>query len=440
MDNLLGLLAAGHQQINLAGLQGSSNTIVAALLAEKAQRPLLFITPSERLAELAVQDISLFTGLPVILYPGFDIPPYTPLSPDQTTVAERLNTLYRLLTDEEPLIVVASCESLLRRVIPKSTLASLAELIITGEDVEQETLIRRLADLGYEHLSLVQTIGDFSVRGGIVDIFPPGYEAPVRLDFFGDTVESLRTFDPITQRSIQEIDEAVILPASNILFPRVESENFAKIQYRFQNEAKKLNWPFDEVDVLLDKISSNQRFPGIEFFLPLFYSDEHGSPSPLRYLAKNTLIFFSDTVEINRSKQLAWERIQANYNESVSSRTPALPPDEVFISPDEFSEEAQAYTQIQVLDFLESDKNTPKTFHFTSKNHLLLKQEVDLQRKQQGILLPLANVLKEWLAKDDQIAIACRSPRHAVHLGELLGHYHIPIQTQNIPLEPVSLK
>ena len=175
MDYLPGLLATGHQRINFAGLQGSSKTFVAGLLAAQAQSPLLFITPSERLAERAVQDISLFTRLPVIQYPGFDIPPYTPLSPDQTTVAERLNTLYRLLTDDTPLILVASCESLLRRVIPKNILGSLAELIITGEDAEQGHLIHRLTDLGYEHLSMVQTIGDFSVRGGIVDIFPPGY-------------------------------------------------------------------------------------------------------------------------------------------------------------------------------------------------------------------------------------------------------------------------
>jgi transcription-repair coupling factor (superfamily II helicase) len=440
MDELLGLLTAGRQHINLAGLQGGSNTVIATLLAEKTNKPLLFITPSERLAELAVQDISLFTRLPVILYPGFDIPPYTPLSPDQTTVAERLNALYRLLTDDGPLVIVASCESLLRRVIPKNILGSLAELIINGEDVEQERLVRRLADLGYEHLSLVQTIGDFSVRGGIVDIFPPGYEAPVRLDFLGDTVESLRTFDPITQRSIQEIEEAVILPASNILFPRVESESFARIQYRFQNEAKKLNWPFDEVDALLDKISSGQRFPGIEFFLPLFYNDEHGCPCPLRYLPEKTLVFFSDAVEINRSIQLTWERIQANYNESVSSNTPALTPDTVFVSPDIFSEEIKGFSQVQVLDFPENDANTAKNFEFTSKNHLLLKQEIDLQRKQQGILLPLANVLKEWLAKDEQIVIACRSSRHATQLAELLSHYHIPAHTQDVPLELTSLK
>ena len=440
MDHLIGLLATGRQRINLAGLQGSSQAFIAALLATNTKRPLLFITPSERLAELAVQDISLFTRLPVILYPGFDIPPYTPLSPDQTTVAERLNTLYRLLTDEKPLILVASCESLLRRVVPKSVLGSLAELIITGEDVEQEALIRRLADLGYEHLSLVQTIGDFSVRGGIVDIFPPGYEAPVRLDFFGDTIESLRTFDPISQRSIQEIDEAVILPASNILFPRVESESYARIQSRFHDEAKKLNWPYDAVDALLDKISSGRRFPGIEFFLPLFYDAEGNFPCPIQYLAEDAVVFFSNAVEINRSMQLAWERIQANYNESVSSRTPALEPEKVFVSPDKFSEKISAFTQVQVHDFVENDEHTAKTFHFASKNHLLLKQEIDLQRKQQGLLLPLANMLKEWLARDEQVAIACRSPRHALHLRELLSHYHIPNQTQTLPLEPASLK
>ena len=183
MEGLLTLLAAGHKRINLSGLQGGSYAFVAARIAARTKRPFLFVAPSESQAELAVQNISLFSSVPVILYPGFDIPPYTPLSPDQTTVAERLYTLYRLLTADKPCIVVASCESLLRRVIPKSTLGSLAELVIHGEDIEQDGLIQNLADLGYENVSLVQAIGDFSVRGGIVDVFPPGYEAPVRLAF-----------------------------------------------------------------------------------------------------------------------------------------------------------------------------------------------------------------------------------------------------------------
>jgi transcription-repair coupling factor (superfamily II helicase) len=440
MDELLSLLDAGNKHINLTGLQGSSYAFAAAQVGAKTRRPLLFIAPSEHQAELAVQNISLFSSLPVIHYPGFDIPPYTPLSPDQTTVAERLNALYRLLTTDEPVIFVASCESLLRRVIPKSKLGSLAELVLRGEEVEQESLIQHLVELGYENVSLVQALGDYSVRGGIVDIFPPGYEAPVRLDFFGDTVESLRTFDPITQRSISEIEEAVILPASNILFPPVKSEDHVTIQTRFQQAAKTLNWPPEEVDALLDKISSGRRFPGIEFFLPHFYSDGNGCPSPLSYLAKNTVVFIADPLEVHRSTELAWERIQANYHESVSSRTPALTPETVFIPPDILSEELESFSQVQVLDFFETDENELQALRFNSKNHLLLKQEVDLQRKQQGLLVPLAAVLKEWISKEELIAIACRSPRHGSHLAELLSHYDIAAYIHDIPLDLSSFQ
>jgi transcription-repair coupling factor (superfamily II helicase) len=435
MDELLSLLATDHKRINLAGLQGSSYAFVAARIAAKIRRPLLFIAPSERQAELAVQDISLFSSIPVILYPGFDIPPYTPLSPDQTTVAERLNALYRLLTADEPVIFVASCESLLRRVMPKSTLGSLAELVIHGEDIEQEGFIRSLVALGYEHVALVQAIGDFSARGGIVDVFPPGYEAPVRLDFFGDTVESLRTFDPISQRSIMEIDEAVILPASNILFPQVASADHVRIQSRFKKTAETLNWPLAALDVLLEKISSSRRFPGIEFFLPLFYSDADDCPCPLQYLAENTIVFMANPIEIKNSIELAWERIQANYHASLSSETSALAPETVFVSPDNLSRELSTYTQVRGLNFLGNDENGSKTLHFTSKNHLLLKQEVDLQRKQQGLLLPLATVLKEWSAGDELVAMACRSTRHGMHLAELLNHYDITTHIHDGPLE-----
>ena len=435
MDELLSLLATDHKHINLTGLQGSSYALLAAQIAVKAKRDLLFIAPSERQAELAVQDISLFSSLPVILYPGFDIPPYTPLSPDQATVAERLSALYRLLTAETPVIFVASCESLLRRVMPKSKLGSSAELIIRGEDVEQEDLTRRLVDLGYENVSLVQAIGDFSVRGGIIDIFPPGYEAPIRLDFFGDTVESLRTFDPISQRSLAEIAEAVILPASNILFPPGASPQYVRLQSRFQKEAELLNWPFEKLDAMLEKISSGRRFPGIEFFLPLFYSDLPECPCPLQYLSKKAVVFIADPIEIRRSINLSWERIQANYHESVAARTPALRPNTVFISPDNLAEELNAFTQVKVSDFLEDDVREAKIFPFTSQSHLVLKQEVDLQRKQKGLLLPLASVLHKWFTKNEPVAMACRSTRHAVHLAELLSHYDISAHIYDAPLE-----
>jgi len=440
MNKLLSLLSSGHKRINLSGLHGNSSFFVAARVAAATSRSLLFIAPSERQAEIAVQNFNLFSTLPVIHYPGFDIPPYTPLSPDQGTVAERLQALYGLLTSDEAVIFVASCESLLRRVIPKSRLGSLAELIIRGEDIEQAALTRSLAELGYENVTLVQTVGDFSVRGGIVDIFPPGYDGPLRLDFFGDTVESLRMFDPISQRSIMEIDEAVILPASNILFPPVASAEHVRLQARFIKAAESLNWPHDALDIMLEKIGSGRRFPGIEFFLPLFYGGEEYCPSPLHYLADNTLIFIAEPLEVNRSLELAWERILANYQEATTSQTPALQPETVFVEPGKLSQEMAAYVQVQLLDFTEEGASEAKIINFASRNHLLLKQEIDLQRKQQGLLLPLATVIKDWFARNEPVAMACRSERHMTHLAELLSHYDIPVQFHEAVLQPSELQ
>jgi transcription-repair coupling factor (superfamily II helicase) len=439
MEELYRLLNAGHRHLCLSGLQGGSPAYVAARAAAETKRPLLYIAPSERLAELAVQDISLFSPLPVILYPGFDIPPYTPLSPDPATVAERINALYRILTAEGPLILVASCESLLRRVMPKSSLGSLVELVLRGEEVEQKGLVRSLVQLGYENVSLVQTTGDFSVRGGIVDIFPPGFEAPLRLDFFGDIVDSLRTFDPVSQRSVAEMTEAVILPAGNILLPPPGSAEMARLVARFLQEADNLNWPAEPRNAVLEKIRAGERFPGIEFFLPLFFNGAQSCPSPLGYLPEETVIFIPDTVEAERSFDLAWERIEANYSEAVGSDTPALAPETVFVPPGDLAGLLYDHTRIRVVPFPDLAENDEKAVSLTATNHLLLLQEIEMQRRQQGLLAPLAAVVHQWHARGEPVVMACRSAHHGTHLVELLRHYDITAALHDPPLDPSLL-
>jgi transcription-repair coupling factor (superfamily II helicase) len=438
MDELFHLLESKRKPIDVSGLRGSSGTFIAAQAASTTGCSILFVTPSERLAELAAQDLRLFTDLPVIHYPGFDIPPYTPLSPDQVTVAERLAVLYRIFTTEGPLIMVASCESLLRRVIPKSRLNQAAELVINHEEIDQHALIRSLTANGYESLSMVQSVGDFSVRGGIVDIFAPGYDIPLRLDFFGDTVESLRTFDPVSQRSLADLDEAVILPASNILFPSTGSDESEVLQDRFRSLAENFNWADDAVSMILEKINSGHRFPGVEFFLPLFYGESQECPCPTNYLPDNTSVFISDPTAIKGSIQLTWERIHSNYNEAIATNTPALLPETLFVKEKTLFEELESYSLVNLTDFSDSMVD-PHPVNFTTSNHLLLKQEIDLQRKKQGLLIPLADRIREWQSADGRIIMACRSQRHARHLAELLGHHHIFCRVQKAPLKLTSL-
>jgi transcription-repair coupling factor (superfamily II helicase) len=223
MHELLQQLFQQSGTVQISGLQGAAPAWFSALLGETGH--CCCIVPDEQMVALFEQDLRLFTARKVLAYPAHEIPPYTPLSPDQQTTAQRLSSLYQLTESREPLLFVTSIEALMRRVMPKSLLTGTAELVLAGEDCDVDRLIENLAMMGYERVDTVEERGQFSVRGGILDIYPPSFpldherlhEGPIRLDFFGDTIESLRAFDPLSQRSTTEIAEAVLLPVADIL-------------------------------------------------------------------------------------------------------------------------------------------------------------------------------------------------------------------------------
>jgi transcription-repair coupling factor (superfamily II helicase) len=435
INTLCTALAAGGD-VDVTGLRGSSAAMLAAWTADSLQRPVLCVVPSERQAELFAQDVKLFTALPIIAYPGYDIPPYTPLSPDPETITARLSTLYRLVSDSRPAVTVTTCEALLRRILPKGILTGFAELVIRGEEVDQEGLRQRLITLGYEHVSLVQNVGDFSFRGGIVDVFPPGFTAPVRLDFFGDTVESLRTFDPISQRSTGELAEAVFLPASSILFPAPDSARDRELLERFRSQGQTCGWDKDKQDLIFAQIQSRRRFPGIEHFLPLFYES---LSLVTDFLAANTVVFSVDPPEIRRTMRLCWERIRANHDEALATATPVLPPAQLFLAPEELDQALAAFHQVRAFDFPDATTVAEQTLAVQTGNHKLLKQEIDLHRKKQGLLLPLVEKISQWLADRDRVLFACRSSRHALQLAELLGQHGLSVAMLESPVREATL-
>lgn len=438
------------ESATVSGLQRGAIACFAAQLLDQSNDPLLCILPSESQALQFSQDLSFFTSEIVLHYPGYEIPPYTPLSPDSQTTAQRLSTLYSIQTTNENYIVISSIEALLRKVMPAKVLTQLAELIIAGEETDQQDLIASLIASGYEQMSLVQSAGEFSHRGGILDIFPPGFMYPIRLDFFGDFVETIRTFDPITQRSVDQIDEAEIIPVHDVLFPPLNSDEHTQLLLRLNKFSKELVWNSDEQEVITEKIENNLKFPGIEFFLPAFY-EELGSP--LSYIPQNCRVLLIDTHEIKRSQQLIQERISANYNESCQQQTLSFPPDMLFLDEQALNEEISkrscinfvdfedvAMSPIEILDGMESqyviNSDAPQVhadspaqqFSFHSSNHKLIRQHIDLQRKKQGLLAPLVTYLQSWLQNDDSIHIACRSHRHATQLLSMLENHGLPLK------------
>jgi len=431
MDHTSTALFTEGRSLTITGLRGSAPALFVARAAAELKRPILMIAPSETQAQQLLQDLALFSDVTAYHFPGYETPPYTPLSPDSKTVAERLSTLYQIHSSAKPFVLIVAIEALLRRLLPQSSLSRLAELVIRGEETSRETLAENLVASGYEAAALVQSVGEFSIRGGIMDIFPPGFDLPVRLDFFGDVVESIRKFDPISQRSVEEAEEIVILPASDILFPG-DSLELRKLSQRLTSLGEDLSWDEERTATITERIASRQRFPGIEFFLPVFHENP---PILLDYLPKNTLVFFASPPEIQKSLDLSWERITANHQEAVAAHAPALDPEQVFISQTVLTRQLSDFQQGRFYDFQSQDMEQGDIIDISCTPHSLLKQQLELQRKKTGMLPELALQVRSWLERGDKVALACRTMRHAQHMAELLRQHDLPVEIAETPVE-----
>ncbi|OGR03809.1 MAG: transcription-repair coupling factor, partial [Deltaproteobacteria bacterium RIFOXYD12_FULL_53_23] len=344
-------------------------------------------------------------------------------------MAERLAVLFQIHSADQLFILVMSVEALLRKVLPRSALANLAELVMRGEDTDLEGLIVFLVACGYDAAALVQSVGEFSLRGGILDIFPAGFEMPVRLDFCGDTVESIRKFDPISQRSVADLEEIVLLPVSDILYPAGEQE-LGQLVERFQDSAEIFAWDSERVRGMDDCLRNRQRFPGIEFLLPLFGE----TATVLDYLTDDTIVFFSSPTAIAESLALCRERIEANFAEASAACLPVLPSEQIFLSAGEWAECLARFQCGRFYDFAHPDMEGGEALEVPCGNHVLLRQQLELQRKNQGMMPELARQLHVWLETGDAVFFACRTRRHAEHMAELLRQYDLPVAIISAPM------
>jgi len=434
---------SSSKRLAVTGLRGSSSSWLSATIANESN--CCCIVPDEHLVSIFSQDLKLFTDKNLLHYPGHEIPPYTPLSPDQQITAARLSTLFRLKEHNSSYIMITSIEALLRRVMPDSMLTGTSEYLMAGEECDREELLTKLVSLGYEKVALVQSVGDFSVRGGIIDIFPPPFlpegdrlhEGPIRLDFFGDTIESLRSFDPFSQRSKRELADATLLPVTDILFNHKSDDRCRKISQLLQKYGSSSDWDHDETARMVERIKSGQRFAGMEFFLPLFYKEqEQASSTVFDFLSPDTRLILADPESIFQSMEITCERIESNYQSALAARSPALPPADLFLDRDEIRRKMKTFPQLLLTDF--PPENT-ETINISTSNHQLLKQDISLKRRKIGLIRPLMDQISRWQSDGDRAVLCCRSSRHCSNLQELLSKHYHELELLEPPLNPAKI-
>jgi len=217
VEGALGALRDGAQHISLSGLHDVAKALVAAYLTHELRRPAFFITDSNRRAEALAETVRFFsTVFPgvsggVATLPAFDTLPWESQSPHPDILERRAATLFRL-TDGQVSLVIAPVQAALWRFQDATLYLSLARTLTKDAEVPLEEFIAHLAGVGYTRTEMVELPGQFAMRGGIVDVFSAEAPRPVRIELLGDTVESVREFDPRTQRSIAPVQRTTLLP------------------------------------------------------------------------------------------------------------------------------------------------------------------------------------------------------------------------------------
>ncbi|MDO9308676.1 MAG: transcription-repair coupling factor, partial [Deltaproteobacteria bacterium] len=216
--DVIAAIRRGEQRIALPGLKGSSPALTVAELLRAGLNRALVITASQEAAEEFCRELAFFSGgeSQPLLFPAWDAAPFSASSPHPDISGARLDTLFRLQNGLAR-VTIMPVAAALQRVLPAATLNDSSCYLVTGEEFERDELLAKLVRMGYANVPLVEDRGTFAVRGGILDIFPPNMPTPVRIEFFGDTAETIRAFDPLTQRSLQAVEELVLLPSRELL-------------------------------------------------------------------------------------------------------------------------------------------------------------------------------------------------------------------------------
>jgi len=267
--DLAGSLSQRPRAVTLFGApEGYDASAIGTLLSGGVTRHWLHVCRDDgRMARFAAAFAFFHPELEALTFPAWDCLPYDRISPNGEIVSRRIDTLTRLATiggDGAPRIVLTTVNSLLQRVPPRRLFDGRVLTLRPGGRVGLDRLQSFFRNNGYLRTDTVREPGEFAIRGGIVDLYPAGAAEPVRLDFFGDTLESVRSFDPLNQRSTGKLDEAVLRPVSEVLLDDEAVRRF-RSRYREQFGATGTD------DPLYESVSASRRYVGMEHWLPLYY-------------------------------------------------------------------------------------------------------------------------------------------------------------------------
>jgi transcription-repair coupling factor (superfamily II helicase) len=323
---------------------------------------------------------------------------------------------------------VAAAGALQRRVIPRAAYSDLVDVVQAGEEVDRDRTVQLLQRGGYTRAPVVEDPGTYAVRGGVIDVFVPLYRFPLRIELLGDLVETIKFFDPQTQRTMRSVEEVFIHPVRETVLTREH-----KLRERMLAASDEATHASSKTRAMLDQIEKGEDFFGIEALTPAF----HGRMASLaEYLPKGAHLFVDEPDACKEAVEEELVNGEEAYRARLNEHRLAFPPSDFFIDAADFGRLLDGGRRVEAHK-LEILGNDAPTVRFRAVEHRDLAIELSRARaeKHEELLRPLASRLRDWRDEGTRAIIAVPNLQHADRLESLLKGYQIVPKVHRTPVE-----
>jgi transcription-repair coupling factor (superfamily II helicase) len=411
LQELAGQIDAGNRNFKVSGAAGGARALVVARAILAQNRSVAVVTPTNTDAQYLSRELKFYMDLlspdpvEIIHMPDLEVDPYRGLSPHHEISATRSYALWRLLQDA-PKVLVTSVKAAAVRLHTPERFFSFCLMLKQNEEMSPELIREYLFESGYAEDDPVTDPGEFSLRGGILDIFPPHMDKPVRLEFFGDSIESLRIFDVESQRSVEKIPSVELIPMREYSFKRQLLQQWA--------EKVPSLWSKPFLPHLVEEIALSRQgetFPAFEFFLP--------AVDPLLatlfdYLKGSRIITMEREASENSLIRYHAE-LYERYVDRIEAHKPVLPPDRIYVTAEEFVASLERFPHMDVEELGITDEENPPVYISSQST-----------RKYHGNIRELIGDIKKFHGEGGYLLFVLSNLGRAERIHDILKEYKIP--------------
>jgi len=421
-------VCAGDERVRVSGPDGSAKALLTALVRRFSGKTTLVVVPTLAKAERFCRDLSVFLrDGSVRLYPPWDLLSQDFISSRGDVEAARVDVLSHLLLGK-PLLVVAPVDALMQKVRAGGAVRSYMQTVAIGDFLDREEFMKKLDEGGYRHVSLVEEKGEYSVRGHVVDVFPPSETRPLRLIFVGDEVESIKTFDVDSQRTAEERVDFVLSPAREL----VVSEELRKVALReLKDRANEINLPRLMRDRLQDMVANGLSLnPRL---LPLFGgSGDEGCVGLFSFLPAGSVVILNDPYSLERAGNEYVETLDKAAAKAREEGRFYLEHESYLFSGEELRRGLEAFQEI-TFDDLEVERREggvqPVRLDVTKPSGF--REEGVSFKKSERPLQPLMEKLRAWREEGNLVNLLCSGEAEMQKMARLLEDYGLEARRAN---------